>query len=231
VHVIPKRKCTVGMQQFNRFTVTKFRSFFQYFFIYYDPYSSWKFLFIGVLVCKLFLETLLWWLCHSLIITGEPMHTTTKQWNCAPQLYQLLSENKMLCCWLFSTHYTAVVSSSSLFLWVGAYHLELISAPYKHHPGKDETNTATTNFCKAATIMIRTISVTNGTHHMLTTKWTLLQWAKTREGTDKCILCTAVWKKAPLGLKQHRTTKKSSHYPALAIVELCKSEGISWLVS
>jgi len=49
---------------------------------------------------------------------------------------------------------------------------------------------------------------------------------------EECIACTAVWQKAPLGLKRHQKAKKKKKIKriALAIVELHLSEGISWSV-
>jgi len=62
-----------------------------------------------------------------------------------------------------------------------------------------------------------------------TTKSTLFVVNKdeydTKEGHEECIAYTAVWQKAPLGLKRCQTAKKIKPV-ALAIVELHKSEGI-----
>ena len=54
----------------------------------------------------------------------------------------------------------------------------------------------------------------------------------TRRTNDTCIVCTAVGKKACLGMKQCRAVKKSSlKAVALYIVELHLAEGIMQLVS
>jgi len=47
---------------------------------------------------------------------------------------------------------------------------------------------------------------------------------------EECIVCKAVWQKAPLVVKRCQTAKKIKPV-ALAIVELHKSEGISEQVS
>jgi len=49
---------------------------------------------------------------YSSTATGEPMHTASKQWHCALQLYQLSSET--LCCQLCLTCYTAVQINNCL---------------------------------------------------------------------------------------------------------------------
>jgi len=46
-----------------------------------------------------------------------------------------------------------------------------------------------------------------------------------KESHEEGIVCTEVWQKAPLRLKRRRTAKKNQPV-ALAIVELCESEGI-----
>jgi len=52
---------------------------------------------------------------YTVIITSGPMHTTSKHWHHMPQLYQLLSEKKMIHCQLCSTRYTAVRINNSTF--------------------------------------------------------------------------------------------------------------------
>jgi len=42
------------------------------------------------------------------------MHTASKRWHRASQLYQLLSEKKTLCCQLYPTHYAAVQINNCL---------------------------------------------------------------------------------------------------------------------
>jgi len=45
-----------------------------------------------------------------LLLAGGPTHTTSKQWHCTPQLYQLLSEKETLRCQLCSTCYTVTTA-------------------------------------------------------------------------------------------------------------------------
>jgi len=82
---------------------------------------------------------------------------------------------------------------------------------------------------------LQTISITNGSHHMPTTKSTLFAESKDEwEGTGKSMknalhVQPVVWQKAPLRLKRRRLVKMKP--VALAIVELCEFEGIRQAVS
>jgi len=100
---------------------------------------------------------------HSLVITGEPTYATSKQWHCAPQLYQLSSEKKMLHCQLCSTRYTAVRINNCLKI------------------------TSAMKVAPPPLWKLRMISATNGSHNMPsyhrinTQRW----MGHTKEGTSK----------------------------------------------
>jgi len=53
------------------------------------------------------------------------------------------------------------------------------------------------------------------------------RWMDTKEGHEECIVCTAAWQKAPLGLKRRQTAQQIKP----VAIELCESEGIRQLVS
>jgi len=42
-------------------------------------------------------------------------------------------------------------------------------------------------------------------YHKIDTFCGKQRWMDTKEGPEECIVCTAVWQKAPLGLKWHQT--------------------------
>jgi len=71
-----------------------------------------------------------------------------------------------------------------------------------------------TSTIKVATMKLQTISVMNGSHHVSTTKSTLVvnkdEW-DTKEHHEECIVCTAVWQKAPFGLKRHIKQQKAKN--------------------
>jgi len=141
----------------------------------------------------------------AFIITDKPTHTTSKKWYHAPHLRIYHLEKKTLCCQLCSIHYRAVRINSYL---------------------------KRTSAIKVTTIKLWMISMTNGSHHVPTTKLTLFivskdEWG-TKKGTGKSmkIALYAQWygKRHLLGWSDVEQWKIKPI--ALAIVELRESEGI-----
>ena len=167
--------------------------------MYYGPYSSWKFLYLFL---NFFLQIII-------IVTGEPMHTASKERNgvARPSYinHPLKSEVSITFrCQLCSTCYIAV---------------------------RTKNCSKSTSAIKVATMKIQTISIMKGSHHVLPANRHFLLSAK-MNGTQRRTL-VSLWRMhcmycgIPKGTCPAEATLNGEKIKpvALAIIELRFSEG------